>query len=73
MTVGYVGRLEPHKGVSTLLDAAATAPDWVLEIVGGGPLELSFVRQAEQLGSVIASISLAMSVPGCRSSIGSSM
>jgi GT2 family glycosyltransferase len=44
-----VGRLEAHKGVSTLLEAAATAPDWVLHVVGGGPQRDQLVRQSEQL------------------------
>jgi glycosyltransferase involved in cell wall biosynthesis/GT2 family glycosyltransferase len=48
--VGYVGRLDAYKGVSTLLDAAAEAPDWTVTIVGGGPQTDYLVRQCEQLG-----------------------
>ena len=35
--VGYVGRLEPHKGVETLVAAIEALPDVTLEIVGDGP------------------------------------
>ncbi|GAA2982310.1 glycosyltransferase involved in cell wall biosynthesis/GT2 family glycosyltransferase [Microbacterium terrae] len=35
--IGYVGRLEPYKGVDVLLHAAAERPDWRLEITGDGP------------------------------------
>jgi glycosyltransferase involved in cell wall biosynthesis len=35
--VGYVGRLEAHKGVHVLLDAVRQLPDVSLEIVGDGP------------------------------------
>jgi glycosyltransferase involved in cell wall biosynthesis/GT2 family glycosyltransferase len=50
LKVGYVGRLEPHKGVSTLLAAAAAAPNWSLEIVGDGQQRSHLVRHAERLG-----------------------
>jgi glycosyltransferase involved in cell wall biosynthesis/GT2 family glycosyltransferase len=50
LRVGYVGRLESHKGVGILVEAAATAPDWTLEIVGGGPERPNLRRRAEQLG-----------------------
>jgi glycosyltransferase involved in cell wall biosynthesis len=36
LRVGYVGRLEPHKGVHVLVDAVATIPSCSLEIVGEG-------------------------------------
>jgi glycosyltransferase involved in cell wall biosynthesis/GT2 family glycosyltransferase len=49
LTVGYIGRLESYKGVSALLDAAATAPDWVVQIVGEGPQRDHLVRQSEEL------------------------
>ena len=35
--VGYVGRLEEHKGVGVLIDAIALVPDVSLSIVGDGP------------------------------------
>jgi len=35
--LGYIGRLEPHKGVSVLLRAVADRPDWRIEITGDGP------------------------------------
>jgi glycosyltransferase involved in cell wall biosynthesis len=34
--VGYVGRLEPHKGVDILIAAVAQVPDATLDIVGAG-------------------------------------
>ena len=37
LRVGYVGRLEPHKGVEVLVAAVAATPGTELEIVGGGP------------------------------------
>jgi glycosyltransferase involved in cell wall biosynthesis/GT2 family glycosyltransferase len=50
LKVGYVGRLEPHKGVSALLAAAAEAPNWTVEIVGDGPQRADLICEAEQLG-----------------------
>jgi glycosyltransferase involved in cell wall biosynthesis len=35
--VGYVGRLEAHKGVGVLIDAVAATPEVTLTIVGDGP------------------------------------
>ena len=35
--VGYVGRLEPHKGVATLVEAVASVPGCSLDVVGDGP------------------------------------
>lgn len=37
VSVGYVGRLEPHKGVDVLVRAVASRPDWTLHITGDGP------------------------------------
>lgn len=53
--VGYVGRLEHHKGVQVLLDAMAALPEWiVLEIVGDGP-ELERLRKlAAPLGDRVS-------------------
>jgi glycosyltransferase involved in cell wall biosynthesis len=39
LRVGYVGRLEPHKGVEVILDAIVPEPDWSLDIVGEGEHE----------------------------------
>lgn len=37
LRVGYVGRLEPHKGVDVVVEAIARVPGSVLELVGDGP------------------------------------
>jgi glycosyltransferase involved in cell wall biosynthesis len=40
LRLGYIGALSPHKGVPTLLRAAAAMPaGWTLTIAGAGPLE----------------------------------
>jgi len=49
-TIGYVGRLEPYKGVDTLLRAIALHPDWRLEITGDGPQKAELVALADELG-----------------------
>jgi glycosyltransferase involved in cell wall biosynthesis len=50
-TIGYVGRLVEEKGVSLLLEAAAKlAGDWLLHVVGSGPLKGALAAQAHQLG-----------------------
>lgn len=48
--IGYLGRLEPYKGVSTLLRAAASRPHWRLEITGDGPQRGELVALAAELG-----------------------
>ena len=48
--VGYVGRLERHKGVSVLLDALTLVPNASLEVVGDGPLRSELERRATELG-----------------------
>jgi glycosyltransferase involved in cell wall biosynthesis/GT2 family glycosyltransferase len=48
--VGYVGRLEPYKGVSALLRAAAARPQWQIEISGDGPQHAELVALAAELG-----------------------
>lgn len=48
--VGYLGRLEPHKGVSTLLRAAAERPHWKVEITGDGPQRDELEALAAHLG-----------------------
>lgn len=48
--IGYVGRLEPHKGVSTLLRAAASHPTWEIRITGEGRDQASLESLATELG-----------------------
>ncbi|MET0297092.1 MAG: glycosyltransferase [Microbacterium sp.] len=48
--IGYLGRLEPYKGVSTLLRAAADRPTWRIEITGDGPQRDELVALAAELG-----------------------
>jgi glycosyltransferase involved in cell wall biosynthesis/GT2 family glycosyltransferase len=50
LRLGYVGRLEDHKGVDVLVDAMATGPSWRLEIIGGGPAETALRDRVERLG-----------------------
>lgn len=50
MRVGYVGRLEPHKGVAVLLHAIARVPDVDLVIVGEGPQRAALGRAVGDLG-----------------------
>jgi glycosyltransferase involved in cell wall biosynthesis/GT2 family glycosyltransferase len=47
--VGYVGRLEPHKGVSVLLDAIARLDRAVLRIAGAGPEEQRLRARLDKL------------------------
>ncbi|MFN3866106.1 MAG: glycosyltransferase [Demequina sp.] len=48
--VGYVGRLDLHKGVDVLLEAMVRVPHGRLEITGDGPRTESLMRQARALG-----------------------
>lgn len=48
--VGYVGRLEAHKGVHVLLAALTEGADWLLSIAGEGPQRTESEALAEQLG-----------------------
>jgi glycosyltransferase involved in cell wall biosynthesis len=50
MRVGYVGRLEAHKGVDGLVRAVATVPDVTLEIVGAGPQRDALEAEVARLG-----------------------
>ena len=50
--IGYVGRLEPHKGVDVLLRAAASRPHWQVRITGDGP-------QRAELESLARTLSIA--------------
>ena len=48
--VGYVGRLEPHKGVDVLLRAVHAVPTAELTIVGAGPVEDDLRKLSAELG-----------------------
>ncbi|APZ35199.1 hypothetical protein BOH66_13800 [Microbacterium aurum] len=50
LTVGYVGRLDAHKGVDVLLHAAALRTTWQVEITGDGPRRTELVALAAALG-----------------------
>ena len=54
VTIGYVGRLVPEKGVDTLLKAIATVKsgggDARLVIVGEGPCRAQLIEEASRLG-----------------------
>lgn len=46
--VGYVGRLEPHKGVDILLEAISRTPGLTLVVAGAGPEEDRLRARAQQ-------------------------
>ncbi len=48
--IGYVGRLEPHKGVSVLLHAAVENPSWSVRITGDGSQRAALEALAAELG-----------------------
>nr|WP_274636873.1 glycosyltransferase [Microbacterium bovistercoris] len=48
--IGYVGRLEPHKGVDVLLRAIAAHPSWQLRITGDGSQRTELEALADALG-----------------------
>jgi glycosyltransferase involved in cell wall biosynthesis len=50
LVVGYVGRLEPHKGVSVLVDAIGDLVGTQLRIIGDGPERAAIERQVEADG-----------------------
>jgi glycosyltransferase involved in cell wall biosynthesis len=50
-TVGYVGRLESHKGVAVLIDALTQVPSAELRVVGAGPDRTRLEERAGALGS----------------------
>lgn len=50
VVVGYVGRLAPHKGVSTLLDAVAGDERLSVRLAGGGPQEAELRARTRELG-----------------------
>jgi glycosyltransferase involved in cell wall biosynthesis len=49
MRIGYVGRLEPHKGVDVLLRALPLPPDSTLAIAGAGLQERQLRRLADEI------------------------
>lgn len=48
--IGYVGRLESHKGCDVLLHAASTNPSWDVRITGEGSAYPDLVALADSLG-----------------------
>lgn len=48
--IGYVGRLEPHKGCEVLLRAASVNPSWEVRITGEGSAYPGLVALAHSLG-----------------------
>jgi glycosyltransferase involved in cell wall biosynthesis len=48
--VGYAGRLDPEKGVDTLLEACAPLPEVEVRIAGAGPERAGLLALAERLG-----------------------
>ncbi|MFC4243681.1 glycosyltransferase [Gryllotalpicola reticulitermitis] len=60
-TVGYVGRLERHKGVDVLLRAIAARPELRLRVVGDGPqrAELEALRDELALGARVEFVGFA--------------
>lgn len=48
--IGYIGRLEPYKGVDVLLRAVAERPQWRVEITGDGPQRSALEALAAELG-----------------------
>ncbi|MGE0877291.1 MAG: glycosyltransferase family 4 protein [Acidimicrobiia bacterium] len=50
LTIGYVGRLEEHKGVHVLIEALAKVPDAELRIVGDGPYRVELQQAATRYG-----------------------
>ncbi len=60
--VGYVGRLEPHKGVDVLLQAMAGLEGITLRVAGAGPEEARLRELADELG-VSARVEFVGSLP----------
>ena len=48
--IGYVGRLEPHKGVHVLLEAVARLDRATLRVAGAGPEEAALRARVAELG-----------------------
>jgi rhamnosyl/mannosyltransferase len=51
LRVLFVGQMRPYKGVEILLRAVARRPGISATLVGGGPLEEAYARQASELGA----------------------
>jgi glycosyltransferase involved in cell wall biosynthesis len=50
LRVGYVGRLEAHKGVDVLIRAISMVPEATLLIIGAGPLSEALTSLARTMG-----------------------
>ena len=50
LRVGYVGRLEAHKGVAELINAVAARPELTLAVVGDGPERPALETRVVRLG-----------------------
>jgi glycosyltransferase involved in cell wall biosynthesis len=51
--IGYVGRLDAHKGVEVLVDAVVGQQHWTLHVVGDGPTATDIRRRAAPLGEQV--------------------
>jgi glycosyltransferase involved in cell wall biosynthesis len=59
LRIGYVGRLDEHKGVGVLLDAVAGEPAWSVRIVGDGPSAGALRGKARDLGDQVSFVGFA--------------
>jgi len=59
LNIGYVGRLEEHKGVGVLLDAVRGNPNWTVRIVGDGPSAGALREKADVLGDQVTFVGFA--------------
>ena len=50
ITVGFIGRLVPEKGIDVLMDAVARSPRLALRIAGAGPLAETLAERAAARG-----------------------
>jgi len=57
--IGYVGRLDEHKGVSVLIDAIAGESSWTVRIVGDGPSAGALRARASTLGDQVLFVGFA--------------
>jgi glycosyltransferase involved in cell wall biosynthesis len=57
--IGYVGRLEEHKGIGVLLDAVASESSWRVQIVGDGPSAGALRAKAAALGDQVSFVGFA--------------